>query len=216
VSLVKGYFGRTKSGKSHRAELDLKKRSKVIVYDFAHCFTGKVTGCDFSVASFSKLIRAYGGEKNRSKKFKIIFRKTVNITHQEAVERLSHFVQFLGRSYGLKGLPENDLLVFLVDEACKCITKKSDDKVRLLAQAGRHENVELRVIAQRPMNLHPDVRDMISEANCFKCAENAYYKEILEKKGNEALKNLPEFSFLKWKDDGTLLLIDKKGRSKCF
>lgn len=213
MSLIKLFFGRTKSGKSYKAEKMLRGKSKVIVYDYAHCFKGKVV-TDFSVNGLTKLLINHGGPQNKNKTFKLIFRKPHNITHHDAVERLALFVLHLGRSYGYRTLPDGNLLTFLVDEADKCTTNKADDRVRLAVQAGRHDNVATWAIAQRPMNLHKDFRDNASEVFCFKCGENPYYREILGRVGLAELAKMPEYGHIRWTDTGELKKVSARGGEK--
>jgi len=213
MSLIRVFLGRTKSGKSYKTEQLLKSLSKVIVYDYARCFSGKSYE-DFSPKNFAKLLKMHGGAENKNKKFKLIFRKPFDMLHEDAVDQLALFVSYLGRSYGNRTLPENDLLTFVIDEADKCTTRKSNDKVRRAVQAGRHENISTWAIAQRPMNLHPDFRDNATEIFAFKCGNNPYYRDTFGKLAVSELNHAPEFSFLHWTDTGTMDLVLKNGRKK--
>ena len=212
MSLIKLFLGRTKSGKSYQANKMLKKRSKAIVYDYAHCFTsGKVYS--INVKNLSKLLRNHGGVKNKSKKYSLIFRKENSMSHQDALDLVALFAQKLGESYGVRALPENDLIAFVIDEVDKCSTKKDSDRVRLAVQAGRHQNLSTWAIAQRPTRVHPDIRANVTEIRAFPLAGgDRWYEDTLSKKAVEKLNNSDKkYSFLFWNDEGELKLINSKG-----
>lgn len=208
--LIRLFLGKTKSGKSFHAQKLYKKISKVIVYDFAHCFTDGQIVDDFSLTSFMKILKQLQGRK--TKKFKLIFRKPTSMLHQEALSRLSKFVFFLGQSYGVRSLPDDNLLTFIVDEADKCTTKKDDDRVRRLVQAGRHANISTWAIAQRPMNMHPDFRDNASEIYAFKLATpDSFYKTMFSTNNLDKLTNSKPHTHLFWNDEGQIELVNSRG-----
>lgn len=214
MSIVKIFLGKTNSGKSWLANKMLKERSKSIIYDYAHVFDGKII-TDFNIDLLSKLIIKYGGKSNIEKKFKLVFRKPSNMTHQTALDLVALFAKKLGESYGKRTLPENDLIAFVVDEADKCTSKKDSDRVRLAVQAGRHDNLSTWGIAQRPSRIHPDFRFNASEIFAFPLAsEDKFYKEILGRDAISILENeeTKRFSYIHWCDNGTLEIVNPKGK----
>lgn len=214
TSIVKIFLGKTNSGKSWLANKQLKERSKAIVYDYAHVFEGKIIE-NFDLNYLSKLLTKYGGKKNITKKYKLIFRKPSNMTHQTALDLVALFAKKLGESYGKRSLPENDLIAFVIDEADKCTTKKDSDRVRLAVQAGRHDNLSTWGIAQRPSRIHPDFRYNASEIFAFPLAsEDKFYKEIFGREAISILENesTKKYSYVHWLDSGLLEIVNPKGK----
>lgn len=212
--MISLFFGRTECGKSWLAEKKVRPRTKVIYYDYARCFNVGIIIDDFSTTNFIKLLKKYGGKSNKNKKFKLVFRKPSLWMHDDAIEKVSYFVKMLGGSYGDRALAEKDRIVFLIDEADKLITSKVSDKVRLIAQAGRHENIDTWAIAQRPMRLHPDVRDNFHEVYAFRTAQNKFYEEILGKKVTKELGDnvFPKYWYYHYNENGDVKKINSKGR----
>ena len=212
--MISIFSGRTECGKSWLAEKLAKPRPKVIYYDYARYFTNGIVISDFSTANFIKLLKKYGGKENKNKKFKLIFRKPSLWIHEDAIDKVSYFVKMLGGSYGDRSLLNKKRIVFLIDEADKLITGKSSDRIRLLAQAGRHENIDTWAIVQRPMRLHPDVRDNLHEAYAFRVAQNKFYEEILGKKITKELgdNKFPKYWYYHYNENGEIKKINSKGR----
>ncbi|MFG1492545.1 hypothetical protein ABMA75_03185 [Halobacteriovorax sp. ZH4_bin.1] len=211
--IVKLFVGKTKSGKTHLANKMLKRHSKGIIYDYAHDFKGGQVIEDFSVNNFVKLLKKYGGKKNIKSKYKLIFRKPSNFTHQRALDLVALFAKKIGESYGKRSLPENDYIAFVVDEADKCSTKKDADKVRLAVQAGRHDNLSTWAIAQRPSRLHLDFRANASEVFAFPLAiDDPYYSKTFGASFVEKLNKSKKYSFIFWNDEGLKKIIDGKGK----
>jgi len=212
--MIKLFFGRTECGKSYLAELLSKKQKKVIFYDYAHCFTQGEIVNDFSTMNFVYLLKKYGGSKNLNKKFSLIFRKPDLMTHEVGAEKVSYFVKMLGLSYGYRKLTGSDMLTFLVDEADKVISLKSSDLIRLTAQAGRHENIALWAISQRPMKLHPDIRDNAHEIYAFPVGKNKIYEETFGKKISTELADnkFPKYHYYYYNENGVIKKINKNGK----
>lgn len=206
---VELYFGKTLSGKSYKANLESKKRKKVVIYDNAHCFTDGHIITDFSADNFSKVFQKYVMKDE----FRLIFRAPLGMDEREGAERVARLLYLgFGRYWKEKGTNISENIFFLVDEADKVSSLKVGSIFYLTVTKGRHFFIDTHAISQGPGKLPLYYRENAEAFYCFKSKSHPYLIENLEKDQVELLRTIKQYNCIYWNDRGEVKLINEKGK----
>lgn len=212
------FTGKTKSGKSWRVMQILKKKKKVLVFDFTSCFDHGTPIHDLSTNSLQSLLRKYA----TSREFFLVF-KFHHVLGQkidrDPLDRVITFASSLGMLHKrLLGCSENnpdDIIYLAIDEADKILTYEENSLPKQLVTYGRHSLLDTYVIAQDPNTIPTYVKRNASEIFTFKIEMNDYYIKKLGRKWSEKLETLPQYHYLYWNDSktqGEIQQFNEKGK----
>jgi len=181
---IKLIFGKRGSGKSYLAAHMLDQHDRFIVYDTLHEYRNGVVFDDrFLLARFWR-------ERYRADKFKIIYRPTQPI-EEEAI--ISEWAWLCGD------------LCYLVEEIDNYCTsyKPTSEFFSHIIQRGRHKNITLIGVTQRPYGIPRILTSQAKEICIFRTNEprdREYLKALLGQEIDAALDSLGQYEFLRWID----------------
>lgn len=192
-------FGKSGSGKSYLAARLLAERHRVFIYDKLHEYTDGVV---FYADELDKLAafwaHVYCGN------FRIIFR-TKTIDKQKRfieIDMLSHLVWECGN------------MTFVIEEfAGYCSANYTPDMLGQIVLMGRHRNIELIGIQQRPFNLNPDIRSQTKEIYLFNTTEPGdldYFKGLTRESIADRMDQLKQYEYLYWHDQAETLTVSRQ------
>jgi len=123
------------------------------------------------------------------------------------------------RQVGVIAYAAGDMTVAIDEIGMLCqngqlIQDSKDDEPILykMIHFGRHRNVQVVATAQRPVDLALRYRALSTEFRIFKTTEKKdldYLSERIGKSATDLLPNLPDYAYVYWKDDGTILVIQR-------
>lgn len=213
VMSVNFYFGKTGSGKSFRANLQIKKYLKRIIYDPtpSKSFTGSFETSNYSKTNLIQMLHSFAGKKE----FSIVFRPNDSISMYDQAEIVAFFSMQLGKCFKMTQ-NEFEGIAVVFDELDKYVTTKQDSKIGKLAGMGRHYNCHLHCISQVPSKLPKSLRDNAYNIYAFPLAINSFYTEKLGDSKSNLLAgtNFPKYSCIHWNDEKGISFIDKQGKVK--
>ena len=188
ISLV---FGKRGAGKSYLAADLLSGFDRVLIFDtLGEYKQGVVFDKVGDLARFWKTV--YRG------KFRLIYRPTRPAEEFEAVAAL---VWNCGD------------LCFLVEEIdCFGSVQKIPEHFANIIQRGRHNNITLIGVTQRPFGIHRLLTSQAKEICIFNTNEprdREYLRLLLGQEVEEKLDQLKEFEFVRWKDGSAEMEISK-------
>lgn len=186
-------FGKRGSGKSYLAEKLIREERRLVVFDVMGEYkNGVVFGTENheQLCTFWRYI--YHGS------FRIIYRP---IKPDDEIGRICELVYELGN------------LTFLVEEIdCYCSAFKISDEFAAIVQRGRHKNIALIGITQRPYGIHRLLTSQAKEIYVFNTNEprdREYLRTLLGQEIEPKLDALKQFEFVKWEDGKEGLEIGK-------
>ncbi|MBA7495392.1 hypothetical protein ES702_05974 [subsurface metagenome] len=186
VSLILGKRG---SGKSYLVKKILQKNKHFVVFDTLGEYTDGVT-----FQELPKLLEFW--EKFIDKNFRLIYQP---LRPKEEFEDICRLVWACGD------------LTFVVEEIDTfCGSFDLPEHFAHIIQRGRHKDITLIGISQRPYGINRLLSSQAKEMCIFNTTEPRdldYLKNYIEQGGVEQLKNLKEYQYLKWKDDGSTSIL---------
>jgi len=191
--IIKLIFGKRGSGKSFLAAHMLDRHDRFIVYDTLHEYRNGVVFDDrFLLAKFWR-------ERYRAARFKIIYRPT-QPAEEEAV--ISEWAWLCGD------------ICYLVEEIDNYCTsyKPTSEFFSHIIQRGRHKNITLIGVTQRPYGIPRILTSQAKEICIFRTNEprdREYLKSLLGQEIDAALDDLAQYEFLRWEDGSDKFTICK-------
>ena len=190
---VRLVIGKRGSGKSVLVKHMIRNERRLMIYDIMGEYqNGIVFGAEDFVPYLKFWRRFY-----RSK-FRMIYRP---IKPLEEIEVISGLVYELGN------------VCFLVEEIdCYCSTHKISDSLAAIVQRGRHKNITLIGITQRPYGINRLLTSQAKEIYIFSTNEprdREYLRTLLGQEIEARLDALEQYQYLKWEDGKEGLEIGK-------
>lgn len=183
--IIKLIFGKRGSGKSFLAAHLLDQYPRYFVYDTLHEYRNGVVFDD------RPLLARFWRERYRAERFKIIYRPT---QPDAEIENISEWAWLCGN------------LCYLVEEIDTFCTSNKPTSVNLanIIQRGRHKNITLIGVTQRPFGIPRILTSQAKEINIFRTNEprdREYLKSLtIGADIDAALDALDQYEFLRWKD----------------
>tara|TARA_B100001971_G_C18268010_1_gene596176 strand:+ start:23812 stop:24480 length:669 start_codon:yes stop_codon:yes gene_type:complete len=215
------YFGKTGSGKSHKAKEKIKEYKKRIIFDITpsksfrfgkekdggiECKNG-IEHNNYSLRSLEELLV----ELIEKDEFTLIFRPSTEIDWFAIGEAVCSFAMRLGDYYD-KDFNEN--IVLVLDELDKYVSTTKQSFIARAIGMGRHSHLDLFCISQVPSQLPKVIRDNASVEHFFQLGLNDYYQKKLgdEISNKLASGDLPEYSYYLKVDGDNPKLYNKNGK----
>lgn len=177
-------FGKRGSGKSYLARKLIENEQRLIIYDVMSEYTD---GVIFESEDFRQFCEFW--RKVYIHPYRLIFRP---LNPDEEIERIGRLVYALGD------------LCFLVEEIdCYVSTFKIQPAFANIIQRGRHKNISLIGITQRPYGIHRLLTSQAKEIYIFKTNEprdREYLKQLLGQDIEPKLDQLKQWQYVKWTD----------------
>lgn len=181
---VKLIFGKRGSGKSYLAEKLIREERRLVVYDVMSEYQDGIVFGPETIKGFVIFWLMFYRDC-----FRIIYRP---IKPLEEIEVLSDLVFALGNC------------CFLVEEIdCYCSAYKIDDSFASIIQRGRHKNITLIGITQRPFGIHRLLTSQAKEIYIFSTNEprdREYLRTLLGQEIEGKLDALEQYQYVKWED----------------
>jgi len=184
-------FGKRGSGKSYLAKKLIEKESRLIVFDTLGEYTGGVV-----FENYEKFIEFWRTTYTRS--FRLIYRP---LRPDIEIDKIAEAVFALGN------------LTLLVEEIdCYCTSYQISEHFAHVVQRGRHKNITLLGITQRPYGVHRLLTSQAKEIYIFNTNEprdREYLKTLLGQEIEVKLDQLEKYQYIKWTDGNDNLEIGK-------
>lgn len=190
ISLI---FGKRGSGKSYLAQKLIENEPRLIVFDTMSEYENGVV---FGAENYEKLLEFWRTVYQQN--FRIIYRP---IKPAEEIERIGELVYALGNC------------CFLVEEIdCYSSPFQISDNFAAIIQRGRHKNITLVGITQRPFGIHRLLTSQAKEIYVFNTNEprdREYLRILLGQEIDSKLDALKEYEYVHWQDGKEGLEIGK-------
>jgi hypothetical protein len=198
-------FGKTESGKSYLADnVFIKKRKKVVIFDYAHCFENGQVFTDFSISNFEKILKKYA----KKDAFKLIFRPPRKVSDEIACQLVASFSFAIGRTFGERSLKDDEKVLFVIDEADKVANYKKADLLSKVVTKGRHDNLDTLAIAQDPTTIPTFFRRNSSQIITFAIGSNPFFAEKFGHELTRKVSELEKYHSFAWKDNGETAFLN--------
>jgi len=93
---------------------------------------------------------------------------------------------------------------------------RGDDPILYkIVHFGRHRNIRVICTAQLPKNIATNYRDLSDEFRIFQMVDSRqvdYLAERIGKDTAERLPNLGKYAFVLWRSDGSVIVVEPKGK----
>lgn len=176
-------LGKTGSGKSYYTKDELKKHPRVLVYDVIGEYTDGVVFEDFpSLYDFL--------DKRFYSDFRAIYRP---------LDPPGEFDMICSIVYTMYDM------VFIVEEVDTFSVNSISLPFANIIQRGRHNEISLWGISQRPYRVNRTLSSQCKEVICFRMTEPRdvdYIRFLMGDKAAEEVKNLKLFYYVYWKGQG--------------
>lgn len=190
---VKLIFGKRGSGKSYLAAMLIELELRLLIYDVMSEYQNGVV---FSTETYERLLEFW--RHVYRKRFRLIYRP---IKPDVEIEGICDLVYTLGDC------------CFLVEEIdCYCSAYKISDSFASIIQRGRHKNITLIGITQRPFGIHRLLTSQAKEIYIFSTNEprdREYLRTLLGQEIEGKLDALEQYQYVKWEDGKEGLEIGK-------
>jgi len=186
-------FGKRGSGKSYLVIKLIELELRLVVFDTMSEYKN---GVIFGTEEYEKFLEFW--RKVYFQKFRIIYRP---IKPAEEIERIGELVYVLGNC------------CFLVEEIdCYCSPYQISDNFAAIIQRGRHKNIKLIGITQRPFGIHRLLTSQAKEIYVFNTNEprdREYLRILLGQEIDSKLDALKQYEYVHWQDGKEGLEIGK-------
>lgn len=186
-------FGKRGSGKSYLAKKLLEVEPRLVVFDTMSEYEN---GIVFGVENYEEYL-IFWRQVYRDR-FRIIYRP---IKPAEEIEQIGELVYVLGNC------------CFLIEEIdCYCSPYQISDNFAAIIQRGRHKNIKLIGITQRPFGIHRLLTSQAKEIYIFNTNEprdREYLRILLGQEIDSKLDALKQFEYVHWQDGKEGLEIGK-------
>jgi DNA helicase HerA-like ATPase len=184
-------LGKTGSGKSFLTKSDIEKEPRVIVYDVIGEYTNGIV-CD-NLKDFAELL-----DKRFDSSFRLIYRPL------DPPGEFDFICELVYACYDL---------VFVVEEVDTFSVNSISLPFANIIQRGRHKNVNLWGISQRPYRVNRTLSSQCKQILCFKMTEPRdvdYIKYLMGEEPSEAVRELGQYQYVNWTGDGVTWEIEKR------
>ncbi|MFZ2146957.1 MAG: AAA family ATPase [Sedimentisphaerales bacterium] len=186
-------FGKRGSGKSYLAKKLIDKELRLMVFDTMSEYEG---GVIFGTEEHERLLEFWRQVYRQN--FRIIYRP---IKPDAEIEKICGLVYTLGNC------------CFLVEEIdCYCTSYQISDTFAAIVQRGRHKNITLIGITQRPYGIHRLLTSQAKEIYIFNTNEprdREYLRTLLGQEIEQKLDSLKQYEYINWQDGKEKLEIGK-------
>jgi len=186
-------FGKRGSGKSYLTKKIIENEPRLVVFDtLGEYENGVIFGRENYEECLEFWRRVYRG------RFRLIYRP---IRPTIEIEQICELVYMLGNC------------CFLVEEIeCYCSAYQISDNFAKIVQLGRHKNITLIGISQRPYGIHRLLTSQAKEIYIFNTNEprdREYLRTLLGQEIEPKLDALKQYEYVHWKDGKEGLEIGK-------
>ncbi|MBA7518467.1 hypothetical protein ES705_10537 [subsurface metagenome] len=186
-------FGKRGSGKSFLARKLIENEPRLLIYDTMSEYTD---GIVFGPEDYEDFL-AFWRQVYR-KRFRIIYRP---IKPDVEIEQICDLVYTLGNC------------CFFVEEIdCYCTAYQISDTFAAIVQRGRHKNITLIGVTQRPFGIHRLLTSQAKEIYVFNTNEprdREYLRTLLGQEIEAKLDALKQYEYVRWQDGKDGLEIGK-------
>lgn len=186
-------FGKRGSGKSYLAERLIAKEKQLLIFDTLCEYTNGVIFCRENYEQFL----AFWRERYR-RPYRLIYQP---LNPDVEIEQIAELVFAIGN------------ITFLVEEIdCYCSSFQIDPSFAHIIQRGRHKNITLIGVTQRPFGINRLLTSQAKEIYVFSTNEprdRDYLKNLLGQAVETKLDQLGQYEYLHWRDDVEGLEIGK-------
>lgn len=186
-------FGKRGSGKSYLAKKLIENEPRLIVFDTMSEYENGVV---FGTENYDKLLEFW--QKVYRGRFRLIYQPIKPYTE---IEQICDLVYTLGNC------------CFMVEEIdCYCTAYQISDTFAAVIQRGRHKNITLIGITQRPYGIHRLLTSQAKEIYIFNTNEprdREYLRTLLGQEIETKLDALKQYEYIHWQDSKEGLEIGK-------
>lgn len=186
-------FGKRGSGKSHLAKVMIENKPRLLTFDTMSEYQN---GIVFGAEDYDKFLEFW--RQVYRKRFRLIYQP---LKPDAEIDRICELIFTLGNC------------CFLVEEIeCYCTAYQISDSFAAIVQRGRHKNIELIGISQRPYGIHRLLTSMAKEIYVFNTNEprdREYLRALLGAEIEPKLDALKKYEYVKWEDGKEGLEIGK-------
>ncbi len=184
-------FGKRGSGKSYLAAKLVEQEDRLVIFDTLSEYTNGVVFED-------------------TKEFSDFWLKVYMHPHRLIYRPLNPEAEI---DYIAKAIYSLGDVCFLVEEIdCFCTAYQISDQFAHIVQRGRHQNISLIGVTQRPYGIHRLLTSQAKEIYVFNTNEprdREYLRILLGQEIEEKLDQLKQFEYVKWTDGVDQLQIGK-------
>lgn len=188
ISLI---FGKRGSGKSYLADKLIEKESRLVVFDTLSEYTGGVV-----FENREKFFDFWRSHYRRP--YRLVYRP---LNPDQEIEEIAGLVYAIGD------------ITFVVEEIdCYCTSFQISESFAHVIQRGRHKNITLIGITQRPYGIHRLLTSQAKEIYIFNTNEprdRDYLKTLLGQDVENKLDQLKQYEYIFWQDGQDELKIGK-------
>ena len=177
-----GVFGRKGSGKSHKIKKMISKYARVLVYDTMDEYTEML-----AFYTWDELVSYL--EKHKEGTFKCAY------IPKDVKNDITKFCN--------AALIVGDCLTVIEEADLVCNPAKIQDGFNSLMRRGRHSNVDIVFVSQRPYGINRLLTSQSDELICFKMNEKRdidFITDFCGDNAKEAIQNLKKYHYLVWTD----------------
>ena len=175
-------FGKRGSGKSYLAKKLIENEQRLLIFDTLSEYTEGVVFEDYE--KFSGFWRQI-----YQRPYRLIYRP---LKPDEEIEQIADLVYTIGN------------ITFLVEEIdCYCSSYQISESFAHIIQRGRHNNITLIGVTQRPYGIHRLLTSQAKEIYIFSTNEprdREYLRTLLGQEIEPMLDRLGQYQYLHWKD----------------
>lgn len=186
-------FGKRGTGKSYLAAKLIAEERRLLIYDtLSEYEAGVIFGTEQADEFFEYWRHVY------RRNFRLIYRP---LNPQDEIDEIAELVFTLGD------------MTFLVEEVdCYCTSFQISDAFAHIIQRGRHKNITLIGVTQRPFGIHRLLTSQAKEIYVFGTNEprdRDYLKLLLGEAIEEKLDQLKQYEYVHWQEGKQELEIGK-------
>ena len=186
-------FGKRGSGKSYLAKKKIEIEPRLVIFDTMSEYENGVV---FNAEKYHEFLEFW--KKVYRGRFRLIYRPLVPAAE---IERICEAVYTIGNC------------CFLVEEIdCYCSAYQISDTFAAIIQRGRHKNIKLIGITQRPFGIHRLLTSQAKEIYIFNTNEprdREYLRNLLGQEIEPKLDALKQYEYVHWQDGKEGLEIGK-------
>lgn len=183
-------IGKRGSGKSYLARKLIEREPRLLIFD---TMSEYLDGVVFDAEELQQF-KAFWKHVYR-RPFRLIYRPLVP---EKEIDEIAELVYLLGN------------MTFVVEEVdCYCTAYQISDAFAHIIQRGRHKNITLIGITQRPYGIHRLLTSQAKELYIFSTSEprdRDYLKSLLGQEVEAKLDALEQYQYVKWTDGGQLTI----------
>lgn len=183
-------IGKRGSGKSYLARKLIEREPRLLIFDTMSEYN---EGVMFETEELQQF-KAFWKHVYR-RPFRLIYRP---LMPEKEIEVIAELVFLLGN------------MTFVVEEVdCYCTPYQISDAFAHIIQRGRHKNITLIGVTQRPYGIHRLLTSQAKELYIFSTSEprdRDYLKSLLGQEIEAKLDALQQYQYVKWTDGGQLTI----------